>query len=340
MSGWGGFAHIGPLKPVEIRQERWAERPLLRWARVGDDGTVEWDVPTRRPGNARNVDAELGRITFRRDEGRGLVAHVPPRLNFDWFVEVDADEGAPAPIVGRARDITRWYVREDEFTGWHGLVCVDTVDEVRRYFEWLVGVWVQVPLARWLSIREAGGLDEISEKEVGYSYPAAYGAPRHVRSLEDREIVLAAAAEQASRAEAIASIALRGHVDANGERAVNHAARVAAGFDPVAAPVERAAAWLHDVLELTDVTASDLLAAGIHPAIVETVALLTRDHDVPEDECYERIRTNPTAFAVKVAALDDNAAGWRIRLLDEPTRSRFLQKCDEARAALGLVSHS
>lgn len=338
---WGGFAHGGPLHPVDIPQQRWAEHPVLRWALETADGTVNWDLPPTKKWTERKQAAELVNITFKIDEQGHRVAHVPPRLNHDWFVDAEADEQAPAPVLGRERDITRWYVREDEFTGWHGSVCAQTVEEVRRYFEWLAdGVWVQVPLSRWLSIRTEGLLDEVKDQAFKHSHPVPYAAPRTARTMADAQLTQADAVAQTAIAQAIASIAHRGQTDKNGERYINHPARVASAIDGDDEPVARAAAWLHDVLEDTELAVRDLLEAGVLPQVLEVVALLTRDAAVPDEEYYERIRTNPTALRVKAADIADNTAAWRFRLLDEPTRARLARKYEHARAELGLTDEN
>lgn len=332
------FFHAGPLKPVAIPQHRWSGHRLLRMAEISADGTgVDWDLPAAS-GCVRSVQLrELQQIVFRCDDDGRWVAQVPPRLNMDWFVTADANEEDQAPVVGRVQDMTRWYVRDEEFTGSRTLACAETVDGVRRYFEWLAeAVWVQVPQARWVSLRDTGCLDELSEDHMKQMDPAAHGALRRVHPSGDRGLLLTAAADQNGRAEAIATMALRGQVDANGGPAVSHAARVAATFDPVTAPVEHAAAWLHDVLELAEISARNLLDAGVLPVVVETVALLTRDDDLPQQEYYERILGNARALRVKSAALTANTVPWRTRLLNDATRTRLAAKHQKARDALGL----
>jgi (p)ppGpp synthase/HD superfamily hydrolase len=88
-----------------------------------------------------------------------------------------------------------------------------------------------------------------------------------------------------------------------------------------------AAAWLHDVIEDSgdygqQVTARDLLAAGIPAHVVDAVVLLTDDERVPESvapgiqrratktriklDYYSRIKANEIARIVKLADLADN----------------------------------
>lgn len=136
-------------------------------------------------------------------------------------------------------------------------------------------------------------------------------------------------------ARAIAEEAHADQVDKVGAPYIGHPARVAARLDPVTQPVAHAAAWLHDVLEDTDVDADALRSRGIPDDVVRVVELLTRTGD--GDEYYARIRRDPVALAVKEADLADNGDPARTRLLDAETRERLRLKYEHARRALGLA---
>jgi hypothetical protein len=144
-----------------------------------------------------------------------------------------------------------------------------------------------------------------------------------------------AAIAQVALAKGIAFVAHRGQYDRSGAPYIDHPGRIAERFDPATEPVEAAAAWLHDVLEDTAVTAQELLEAGVRPEIVEVAELLTRTPDVTPDEYYARIRRDPVARRVKLADIDDNTAPWRLRRLDYDTQLRLAQKYRYARHALG-----
>ena len=144
-----------------------------------------------------------------------------------------------------------------------------------------------------------------------------------------------AAVAQVALAKGIAFMAHRGQLDRSGAAYFDHPGRVAERFDAIAEPVEAAAAWLHDVLEDTPITAPELLEAGVLPEIVEVVQLLTRTPDVSPDEYYARIRRDPSARRVKLADIDDNTARWRLRRLDYEMQLRLVEKYAYARRALG-----
>ena len=140
--------------------------------------------------------------------------------------------------------------------------------------------------------------------------------------------------EQASRAQAIAVIAHRGQKDKLGEPYIEHVTAVAGRFDPLDDTLACCAAWLHDVLEDTDIAADDLVTAGIHEEVIEVVELLTRRRGTSE-EYYERIARNEAARQVKRSDLYDNTHPSRTELLDESTRARLRAKYEHAFAALG-----
>jgi len=140
--------------------------------------------------------------------------------------------------------------------------------------------------------------------------------------------------EQRVRAHAIAVIAHRGQVDKLGRDYIHHPAAVAAMFDPVSQTVEFCAAWLHDVVEDTDITAEDLVRADIHAEVVEVVLLLTRQ-DGQGDEYYEQIAANPAARAVKLADLAHNTSPERVARLPEDVQARLRVKYEHAYRLLG-----
>ena len=133
-------------------------------------------------------------------------------------------------------------------------------------------------------------------------------------------------------AESIATIAHQGQVDKLGADYIDHPRRVSENFTD---PLARATAWLHDVLEDTDISPSDLLAAGIPGGVVEAVHLLTRTDEVSDSAYYAAIRANPIALAVKRADIADNLAGWRVAQLASGDRERLADKYAGALAALG-----
>lgn len=141
-------------------------------------------------------------------------------------------------------------------------------------------------------------------------------------------------ADQVARAQAIAVIAHRGQVDRLGVDYIQHPAAVARGFDPLTQTLECCAAWLHDVIEDTDVSADDLAKAGVHVDVIEVVLLLTR-RDGQGDEYYERIADHEAALAVKLADLAHNTDPRRVAQLPPEVRAKLQEKYEHAYALLG-----
>ncbi|WP_091528589.1 HD domain-containing protein [Microlunatus soli] len=137
-----------------------------------------------------------------------------------------------------------------------------------------------------------------------------------------------ATAESVDRAIAIATQAHRGQTDKSGEPYIGHPERVA---DRLAEDDHdgRVVAWLHDVVEDTDVTADDL-AADFDAAIVAAVVALTRVEKDEPDDYYRRVRADPLALRVKFADIADNTDPARVARLDDRTRTRLAGKYDHA----------
>lgn len=66
-------------------------------------------------------------------------------------------------------------------------------------------------------------------------------------------------------------------------------------------------ALLHDVVEDTDHTLEALAEMGFPPAVIEVLALLTHDPDVPYFDYIRAIAANPIARQVKLADLTHNS---------------------------------
>jgi (p)ppGpp synthase/HD superfamily hydrolase len=85
---------------------------------------------------------------------------------------------------------------------------------------------------------------------------------------------------------------------------------------------ERMVAVLHDVVEDSDFTLSDLREAGFPPRVLEAVELLTHDKETPYEEYVQRIKPHPLARKVKLADLEDNSNLRRLAKLEEKDLER------------------
>ncbi|MBD7956401.1 hypothetical protein H9651_01980 [Microbacterium sp. Sa4CUA7] len=140
--------------------------------------------------------------------------------------------------------------------------------------------------------------------------------------------------EQVALARGLALLAHRRQLDRDGTEISVHLARVAAIFDPQRHPLAHAAAWLHDTVKRTALSFDDLAAAGIHPAILHLVELLTRAPGMDDQRHYDRVKGNPLARAILLADIDDRSRRDRLHVLDDPTRERLQRRYRRARRLL------
>jgi (p)ppGpp synthase/HD superfamily hydrolase len=101
----------------------------------------------------------------------------------------------------------------------------------------------------------------------------------------------------------LAAQAHRGQKDKAGAPYILHPLRMMLRMDT---EEEMMVAVLHDVIEDSLYTLSDLEQAGYPRAVLEAVDCLTRQQDESYDEFIERIKPNPLARRVKLADLEDN----------------------------------
>lgn len=107
-------------------------------------------------------------------------------------------------------------------------------------------------------------------------------------------------------ADAIAYLAHRGQQDTvTGEPYIGHVRRV---VSMAKTPAERIVAWLHDVLEDSDISVIDLHQCGIPMRLIDSVVILTRATSEGYLEYIRRIvdSGDPIARAVKLLDLRDH----------------------------------
>ena len=128
----------------------------------------------------------------------------------------------------------------------------------------------------------------------------------------------------------IAARAHSGQVDKAGQPYILHPLRLMLSLPGAD---ERIAAVLHDVVEDTPVTLSDLASNGFSEAVLSAVALLTHDPAVAYFDYVRLVAAHPVARAVKMADLRDNLDISRISAPSEKDIAR-LEKYREALAIL------
>lgn len=111
-----------------------------------------------------------------------------------------------------------------------------------------------------------------------------------------------------------------GQLDKAGQPYIYHPLRVmlyAEGDEKV-----KCAAVLHDVMEDSDMTETDLIKIGFGEDIITALKLLTREEGQDYFDYVRALKKNSIAKAVKLADLKDNMDMSRIK---EPTERDFLR---------------
>ena len=137
----------------------------------------------------------------------------------------------------------------------------------------------------------------------------------------------------------IATRAHAGQVDKAGLPYIRHPIAVAARLlvlYPDAPATAVAAALLHDVPEDTDMTAEDLLEAGIPREAVDDVVAVTKVPGESNEAYFARVRARLWARRIKEADVDENSDPDRLALLESNTRTRLEGKYRRSRALLAV----
>lgn len=92
-------------------------------------------------------------------------------------------------------------------------------------------------------------------------------------------------------------------------------------------------ALLHDIVEDTPITLSDLKNEGFSNSIIEAIDCLTRNATETYEQFIERIRENELARHVKILDLEDNSDLSRI---SQPTE-KDLQRMEKYKKALAVL---
>ncbi|VRD77110.1 metal dependent phosphohydrolase, HD region [Streptococcus pneumoniae] len=109
---------------------------------------------------------------------------------------------------------------------------------------------------------------------------------------------------------AIAKKAHAGQVDKAGVDYIQHPLYVAS---QVNTEQEKAVALLHDVIEDSDITATDLFASGLSNEVVTAVQILTKKKGQSYQEYLGKVKSNNLARVVKLADLKHNSDLSRLK---------------------------
>jgi (p)ppGpp synthase/HD superfamily hydrolase len=87
----------------------------------------------------------------------------------------------------------------------------------------------------------------------------------------------------------------------------------------------RITAVLHDLIEDTDWTIERLAREGFHREILAAVDCLTRREGEEYEAFIQRVRLNPLAVTIKIADLEDNLDGSRLKQVTAADEKRIVK---------------
>ena len=119
---------------------------------------------------------------------------------------------------------------------------------------------------------------------------------------------------QSERAYEIAKKAHLGQVDKAGEDYIKHPEKVASF---VKTDEEKTVAYLHDVIEDTELTLEDLYECGFSKEVIEAVDIITKKRGEDYQSYLNSVKKNKLARAVKLADLRHNSDLTRLAKVTE-----------------------
>jgi (p)ppGpp synthase/HD superfamily hydrolase len=122
------------------------------------------------------------------------------------------------------------------------------------------------------------------------------------------------------KAVALALKAHTGQLDKGGNPYILHPLRMALRFND---PSLQVISILHDVIEDSNITFSDLNSFGFSNEIVEAISALTKNESENYEDFINRVCLNKLATQVKLVDLEDNMDVTRIKNLTEEDRVRL-----------------
>jgi (p)ppGpp synthase/HD superfamily hydrolase len=134
------------------------------------------------------------------------------------------------------------------------------------------------------------------------------------------------------KAAAFATNAHAGQLDKAGAPYILHPERVAAAVAS-SGPEAQIVAWLHDVVEDTEVTLAEI-EAEFGPVIAKAVDAISKTKNEPLVDYIARVATDPLAVIVKHADIADNSGAERMAKLPPTTQGRLREKYAAATALL------
>ena len=124
---------------------------------------------------------------------------------------------------------------------------------------------------------------------------------------------------QSEKAYEIAKKAHLGQIDKAGEDYIKHPEKVASFVN---SDEEKAVAYLHDVIEDTELTLEDLREYGFSEEVLEAVDVITKKKGQDYQTYLNSVKENKLARVVKLADLRHNSDLTRLMNITEKDRER------------------
>ncbi len=130
-----------------------------------------------------------------------------------------------------------------------------------------------------------------------------------------------------------------GQVDKVGRPYHHHVEEVAAAVREAGGSEDQVvAAYLHDSIEDTEVTAGELRSAGVPAGAVEIVEILTHPEGEPREDYVRRVLADERAVLVKLCDLWSNLTPSRLMRVGSAERGKLLQKYAQDLGQIGRAA--
>lgn len=208
---------------------------------------------------------------------------------------------------------------------------------------------------KYYKLTDELNLNEVVKDDNGKRYTYRFGAEEWVRSgimvrymwpddskfdqyiIISEEKALRLLDEQRSNLDKLLELAIevatqahKGQLDKGGNPYILHPQAVAAALDSTE---NKIVAYLHDVVEDTEITLEDLKEMGFSYRIVNSIRILTKSKDISYEDYLKSVKKDSNAWHVKMADIKHN---MDISRIPEPTAKDFarIEKYKKALAFL------
>lgn len=208
---------------------------------------------------------------------------------------------------------------------------------------------------KYYKLTDELNLNEVVKDDNGKRYTYRFGAEEWVRSgivvrymwpddskfdqyiIISEEKALQLLDEQRSNLDKLLELAIevatqahKGQLDKGGNPYILHPQAVAAALDSTE---NKIVAYLHDVVEDTEITLEDLKEMGFTYRIVNSIRILTKSKDISYEDYLKSVKKDSNAWHVKMADIKHN---MDISRIPEPTAKDFarIEKYKKALAFL------